>query len=271
MVFRSSFWLIIFFLVPLGNHLAGQDITGSPHFLKAKGEAAEKEIPMLVHFTASWSKPCSKMFGTTYRNQEILEFLSNDFVFTIVDIDDFDGYVLSKHYNIENLPTLVLFDQEGRVLRFHRGYADADQFTDFLFNESETDKSGDQEIAESSSPTSSPQILERINDVPEKSRLDSNSKENMLSSSTSGNEDSKDILTEFYSIQLGAFSTKDNAESMRSEMEKSIDRKLMLFNEEPRYLILGGQFQSREEAEDFLSHLKKKGHNGFIKKIGENT
>ncbi|TVR80367.1 MAG: hypothetical protein EA409_08020 [Saprospirales bacterium] len=245
--------------------VSAQSILSTPHFLKAKQEAAEREVNMLVHFTASWSNPCSKMFGKTYRNEHIRQILMEELVFTLVDIDDFDGYVLAQHYNIQNLPTLVLFTPDGRVLRSQRGFMNEEELAEFL--NMEIDWEG--EILASSKENESPGLMERINDSPENSQQESKTSpetEIEISSSTPSIS-----AKDFYSIQLGAFSQKSNAEQMINNFDKAIADKLLVLSEEnasgKRYLLLGGKFQSRIEAERFLTTLRNQGKDGFIKKI----
>lgn len=227
-----------------------QNLIGSPHFLEARKKALEEEKVLLVHFTASWSNPCSKMFSTTYRNPEIRETLQEKIVFTLVDIDDFDGYVLGQHYGINNLPTLVLFDHKGRILKKYQGLLNEQDLMEFLNIEGvEPDV-----VLSSATDNSSPGLMERINDAP------GETKDNTIQS--------------YYAIQLGAFTDKSNAEHMMHSFSAysihDLHLQSELLNNNRRYLLLGGKFASREQAEVKLKELRNQGKDGFIKHLKNN-
>lgn len=258
---------IIATLALTGISVSAQSILSTPHFLKAKQEAAERDVNMLVHFTASWSNPCSKMFGTTYRNELIRQILMEEIVFTLIDIDDFDGYVLAQHYNIQNLPTLVLFTPDGRVLRNHRGFMNEEELAKFLNLEIDWDG----EVLAANESNNDPGLMERINGSPGNSKQNQNTDKELDSGQDQADISAKD----FYSIQLGAFSQKVNAEQMINNFDRQIADKLLVMPEAhvngKRYLLLGGKFQSRNEAEQFLAKLRSQGTDGFIKKINNQS
>jgi len=253
---------LIFFFV--WTEAKAQHLIGSPHFLEAKNKAAAEDKNLLVHFTASWSNPCSKMFSTTYRDEEVLQILREDFIFTLVDIDDFDGYVLGQHYNINNLPTLVLFDSKGRVLKKNRGALNTEDMMAFMANDHWSVAEKEEVASTGEKDRSEPGLMERINDTPvaetEKESTQSAKKQSQT-------QEAAPKPSEFYSIQLGAFSEMKNAEQMLQQKSTQAVSSLHLITEGQRYLLLDGEFPTREEAENHLEKLKSAGENGFIKKI----
>ncbi|TVR88204.1 MAG: hypothetical protein EA411_05740 [Saprospirales bacterium] len=276
MTFSKTVTIITIALAGLiAQQIAAHPILGTPHFLKAKKAAAEKDVNLLVHFTASWSNPCSKMFGTTYREQEVRKLLKEEMVFALVDIDDFDGYVLASHYNIENLPTLVLFSPDGRILRFQRGFLDKEELLAFL----DSDQKFEEGEVLAEKRAEDPGMMERINGGPsggEDSASSTDGSEQLTVEKPAESPAEKPQansapLREFYSIQIGAFSERANAEKLIEQADQGIRSELLVYPESlptgDRYLLLGGQFDNRQQALDFLSRLKERGMDGFVKKI----
>lgn len=242
-----------------------QSLIGSPHFLEAKNKAAEEEKPLLVHFTASWSNPCSRMFSTTYRDEKLINFLKDNLIVTLVDIDDFDGYVLGQHYSINNLPTLVLFDQNGKILKRHRGSMNAEEMLEFIDYSNYDLNDGEDLSAEESAK---PGLLERINDSPNENKETPDPIVESKKQSDEIAENKGEVKNrEFYSIQLGAFSELSNAEQMLQHQPEQSHSNLHVIPDGQRFLLLGGKFETRQEAESYLDQLKSNGKEGFIKKI----
>jgi thioredoxin-related protein len=253
-------------LTSFSLEIVAQNLLASPHFLEARKKANEEDKRLLVHFTASWSNPCSKMFSTTYRDEEIRDLLINKFVFTLIDIDDFDGYVLGQHYHINNLPTLVLFDQNGRILKRHQGKLSAEELKEFLDSEV---KAGEESLAKPSDATK-PGMLERINNTPVKSSDELAKNEAVNENRVQQDNSTTENLSEsYYAIQLGAFTDKNNAEKMLHSYSAyaigDLHLQSELLNDRERYILLGGKFKSREQAEQKLAELRNNGKDGFIK------
>ncbi len=260
--------LVVFFLGSVVTETIGQSLLSSPHFLEARKKAENEQKRLLVHFTASWSNPCSKMFSTTYRDEEVRKILQNDFVFTLIDIDDFDGYVLSQHYNVNNLPTLVLFDQNGRVIKRHQGKLTAEELKEFIEAEGDTEE---QPLAKNQTKDQ-PGMMERINNTPGNEDTDTvEARKKTEETATTKTQLEEQKEKEYYAIQLGAFTDKANAEKMlesySSQSIQDLHLQSELLNERERFLLLGGKYSSREQAEQKLVELRNNGKDGFIKSI----
>ena len=244
-----------------------QHLLASPHFLEARKKAADEQKRLLVHFTASWSNPCSKMFSTSYRAEEVNSLLRSEFVFTLIDIDDFDGHVLGQHYNINNLPTLVLFDHSGRVLKKHQGKLSASELLEFL----KAEQNHDADImVKAEEENKQPGMMERINNTPSPDIKE----ESVVKQAAPSLPPSKELkqeknIEQYYAIQLGAFSDKGNAEKMLDNFTAYSIPDLHLqserLNDNARYLLLGGKYGSRDQAEQKLGELRNQGKDGFIK------
>jgi len=70
----------------------------------------------MLSFTASWCSPCQWMEETTYRDPSLAGYMNESVVAVKIDIDDLDGYALKQRFEVKVLPTMLLFNSEGRLL-----------------------------------------------------------------------------------------------------------------------------------------------------------
>jgi thiol:disulfide interchange protein len=78
-----------------------------------------------VYFTASWCGPCQTMKHTTWADREV-EAALRDFVPVKVDIDEHPD--LARQYNVDGVPTFVVLDATGTVLRDWSGASPPAEF-----------------------------------------------------------------------------------------------------------------------------------------------
>jgi len=81
-------------------------------FLKAKSEGKI----VLVDFVADWCLPCKVMDQTTFRDPSLKAFLSESVVPVKIDIKYVEGMFLKDKYEVQALPTLIIFDDQRKVL-----------------------------------------------------------------------------------------------------------------------------------------------------------
>lgn len=107
----------------------------------AKAKAEDKHI--FVNFTTSWCGWCKKMNKTTFKEDEILGILADNFVSIKVDGDsknelDIDGYKITEQnltrseFQVRSYPTYYFLTPEGGKLGAARGYQNKEQLSKVL-------------------------------------------------------------------------------------------------------------------------------------------
>ena len=119
---RSVFKYLSFFILSMiiSNNAYSGNID-SPFsdisFTTAKELAAVEGKMVYIDFYANWCVPCKWMDETTYSDKKIISSLTQNFIPVKINIDDFDGYTLKEEYNVKVLPTVIILDENGRVIK----------------------------------------------------------------------------------------------------------------------------------------------------------
>lgn len=116
-VLGQSFWCV---RGTLAGEAAG---TWRTDFAAAEAEAERDQKPLLVHFSATWCRPCSKMDREVLKSKDVKQLLADRFVGVKVDSDQHPDLV--QRFNIQLLPSDVIIDPtNGRVLKESQGVQD---------------------------------------------------------------------------------------------------------------------------------------------------
>ena len=98
-----------------GSTPAAASFVWRTDFDAALAEARSSGRPVLVDFYADWCPPCLAMKHDVWPDPEIGRAVSTGFVALQVDVDRQPD--LAARYEVESIPTVLVIDAEGRVLR----------------------------------------------------------------------------------------------------------------------------------------------------------
>lgn len=238
-------------------------------FASARKQAAESQKPLLVAFTASWSSSCRRMQQLVFTNDQLADFVNPRYVAVQIDVDDFDGLALKERYRIKELPTFLAFDEKGNFRSRSEGEMTADQMRRWLsdFSPQATLTARGQATDKAVQTMSAPRSEAPTKKVEDPKQLPPDS------GGTLYELDVRPVPARGYSVQLGVFSTLDNASHAMLDFRKKADSSLnfLLYAREEqgsdRYKILTGRFSTRSEAQELVNRLARKGVKGFVKPL----
>ena len=118
-----------------------QDLLPLSYF-HAKEKAIEESKLMIIKFGAKWCLPCRQMEKTTFKDERVKDFSEKNYVTVSVDVDDFDGVNMKSYFNVKFLPTLLIFNSQGKFIAKYINFQSAASMLEIL----EKHKSEHQEI-----------------------------------------------------------------------------------------------------------------------------
>ena len=100
-------------------------------FEAALSESADSGRPVLLDFSASWCPPCQVMKHEVWPDARVANAVTGGYVPVLVDVDDPKNAAVAERYGVRSIPSVVVVDAEGRVLR--RGaFMSASEMLEFL-------------------------------------------------------------------------------------------------------------------------------------------
>lgn len=91
----------------------------------AKNKAFAEGKLYFVDFDASYCATCRNMDQSTYMSSQLANYMDKNVVALRVDVQDFDGVMWSQQYEVEALPTMLIFNEEGKLVKKIVGYKSA--------------------------------------------------------------------------------------------------------------------------------------------------
>lgn len=110
-------WLFMLLVLPfMANALPSKVEFFRGNLSSAKAMAASEGKLYFAEFSASWCAPCRILEETTFADPSVVDYISKNYIPVKVDIDDFDGIALKQVYNVQTIPTIIVFNSQGQLL-----------------------------------------------------------------------------------------------------------------------------------------------------------
>ena len=103
-----------------GAEAPASPIAWRTDFDGALAEARSTHKRVLVDFSAEWCPPCVAMKHDVWPHPDVASAVSARFVPVLVDADR--DTVLGARYEVSSIPTLLLLDADGRVVKRNHGF-----------------------------------------------------------------------------------------------------------------------------------------------------
>jgi thioredoxin 1 len=87
----------------------------------------EKKI-IFLDIYATWCGPCKNLKANTFSNSEVGSFYNKNFINVALDGEHGDGKILMQKYGLKSFPSLLFFDENGKIIGQSVGYHNSNQF-----------------------------------------------------------------------------------------------------------------------------------------------
>jgi thiol-disulfide isomerase/thioredoxin len=250
----------------------------------AKAQAKTENKLFFVDFDASYCATCRNMEQSTYMDNNLANFMRQNVVAARVDVQDFDGVMLSQQYEVEALPTMLIFDSKGKLVHRLVGFQSASNLLKLM------------QQVQTSAPTPIPtpeperpkvvQPLAKDEPLPNNNSNPSPNNSPKVSPSLFGMPQPKTVPTSpldlfeivvtraqrsGYSVQVGAFNSYETALDQADMMRELYAQKTILCVDkngtETVYKLFVGIFESRAEATKFHGILRKNKMDGLVRDL----
>lgn len=262
---------------------------------EAQTRAQLEGKPYFVHLTATWCMPCQWMDEHTFTDAALIGYVSENYLAVRMDYDSKEADLFKRQYQVKTLPSILIFNSEGKLMDRHEKSLDAPQLLKILFENQQSlspPPASNQIVASTNykppartvaynnddisrpalipdaAPTHTPATPQVRNEKP----ATSNSYYNLKPTQpTRQPETAAPRSTAKYAIQVGVYSDYDNAFRMKSKMVDRFDQLVrvedLAHNGKKLYRVLVGTFEEKSAAEDYLLYLKRNDVKGFVKNI----
>lgn len=95
-----------------------------------KKAKAERKYVFVDAYT-TWCGPCKQLKNITFKDSQAADFFNKNFVNISIDMEKGEGADLASKWDVQEYPTLLILDYNGKVLLRSIGYLDAKQLTAF--------------------------------------------------------------------------------------------------------------------------------------------
>jgi len=248
------FFLFLFFsLILVSNSFANDGrITTSVNFFEgdfnsAQAKAGNEGKLFFLDFHAQWCMPCKWMDQTTFNDGRVADIMNDGYVAIKMDIDETEGFNLKNKYDVQYLPTMLIFNSAGKLIDRIEETMPANKLLSILESHN--------------NPQNRVTVTHMTNSAPGQNTTPS--------STIKENQENKELLESYstsnnnrtFRLQMGVFDEYEYAfkevNALRDEFVEPIIVLNDYHNGGVRYKIMMGEFESISEAESFRVIVKR--------------
>lgn len=239
---------------------------------QAKAKAKAQGKLYFVDFDASYCATCRTMDESTYMDERLASYIANNVVAQRVDVQDFDGVMWSQQYEVEALPTMLVFNEQGQLVRRLVGYQSADD----LLHEFEG--------VRNANPTPTPPRQTPQPIAPDQPMVQPSSTPTVASTADKSTAVEKEQGLGLYEIavrhqtskgfgvQVGVYSNYESVLEQATKLKsKYSSKKTMVhvarYKGDVVYKLLIGAFNNKREAAYFRNDLRRDNIDGLLKDL----
>lgn len=116
-------------MVVLAGYCSQAQIKFKPSIKEAQSLATTSgKKYILIDFTATWCGPCKQMDKKVFAKTEVGDFVHDRFSPAKIDIDTPEGKELTSKYAVESIPTIIITDLKGNVIKRLEGFHPEKEF-----------------------------------------------------------------------------------------------------------------------------------------------
>ncbi len=215
-------------------------------FEHGKMKAGAEGKLFFVEFYADWCTPCKWMDKTTFKNDLVISQLNNNYVPLKLDIESSDGQNLKNQYEVNILPTILIFNSQGRMIeRIEKTLSSESMVSMLSFHNNPENR-----VVSNHSYNTSPLQTEEsrgpnLEHLYQQYHMADNFRTN-------------------YKLLIGHYFDYTDAHFKVKELQKAFDYPIVVMNHyvenTTQYKVLMGEFKTIAEAEAFKGLLKEQ-HN----------
>ena len=299
---KSLLFLLALLSLSLGAQSTEKSSTltffpGTPEYVEAL--ASNEGKLYFVYFSASWCMPCQWMEKNTFANPGLKEYVKENYLPLKVDLDDPDGKAYSQTYQVKVIPTILIFNAQGELLKKCEEALPAEKLMDVLqsFDQAANRLQvavslpsptiegvlpnavnpmdlppivdiGEETFADASLSPQMPPVMAKPVITPTKEYGALPEDELILPPSLEQIDEPIESSKPVFGVQLGAFGQIENARRMISRFESVINYPLEMWpvQKDGReiYKVIAGRFSQVSEAKNLVDQLKRQSIKGFV-------
>lgn len=234
------------------------------NFSTATAKSKQFSKSQILIFSAEWCAPCIKMKESTLKDANLVSYLNENTINSMVNIDTKEGFRLMSLFGIKELPSIIILDENGKEVARRKEFLSASGFLKFVesnITPSSANKTITSEIKNATEPKSVVKTEAKSEVTPKPA---SNVKEKV--------NDSEVNSAKIFGVQVGIYSNFETALAESARIQKLMpDSDILILNRpngsQTQLRLVIGAYISRDAARIVKTDLQSKGVEGFIKDL----